>query len=180
MNFLQMRRWSPYAVGAGIGLLSWFAFATADKPIGITTAFEYSAALAIKPVAPALVQPYLDNKAKDQKSPKIDWEWMLVAGVFVGAFLSSQLSGDRAPQEKVPHLWSRRFGPRTGVRFAGAFIGGFLIMFGARIAQGCTSGHGISGSLQLAVASWIFVPLMFATAIGVAFLLYGKEGSRHV
>ncbi len=180
MNVMQKRSWSPYLVGAGIGMLSWIAFATADKPLGITTAFEYTAALAIKPVAPALAQPYLEAKAKDQKSPKIDWEWMLVAGVFVGAFISSKMSGDRAPTEKVPAMWQRRFGPSVGARFAAAFVGGFLLMFGARIAQGCTSGHGISGSLQLAVASWIFVPLMFGTAILVAFTIYGKEGSRHV
>lgn len=180
MNALKKRTWSPYLVGAGIGVLSWIAFATVDKPIGITTAFENTAALGLKSAAPALVQPHLEAKAKDNKSPKIDWEWMLVAGVFVGALLSSKLSGDRAPGEKVPPVWQRRFGPSAGARYAAAFAGGFLLMLGARIAQGCTSGHGISGTLQLALASWIFVPLFFATAIGVAFLLCGKERSRHV
>jgi hypothetical protein len=29
-NPLTVRAWPPYAVGVGIGLLSWFAFATAD------------------------------------------------------------------------------------------------------------------------------------------------------
>lgn len=180
MNIMQKRSWSPYLVGAGIGVLSWIAFATADKPLGITTAFENTAALTMKPVAPALVQPHLDAKAKDQKSPKIDWEWMLVAGVFVGAFLSAKMSGDRAPAEKVPPLWKQRFGSSVGLRYAAAFLGGALLMLGARIAQGCTSGHAISGALQLAVASWIFVPVFFATAVLVAFAIYGKEGTRHV
>jgi uncharacterized membrane protein YedE/YeeE len=40
------------------------------------------------------------------------------------------------------------------------------MMFGARLAQGCTSGHGISGSLQLAVSSWIFVVVFLAVAVG--------------
>lgn len=176
MNILQQRRWSPYLVGAGIGILSWFVCATANKLIGITTAFENTAALTLQRVAPGVAQPLPAAKAKDQKSPKIDWEWMRVAGVFVGAFISSKLSGDRVPTEKVSAMWARRFGPSVAARFAAAFAGGFLLMFGARIAQGCTSGHGISGALQLAVASWIFLPLMFATAI----LVYGKEGSRHV
>lgn len=76
----------------------------------------------------------------------------------VGGFLSSKLSGDRAPGEKIPALWQRRFGPSVGARYGAAFVGGFLLMLGARVAQGCTSGHGIL----------------------VAFALYGREGSRHV
>ena len=180
MNVFQKRSWSPYLVGAGIGMLSWFTFATADKPIGITTAFEYSAALAEGAVAPQVTRPYLAEKAKDNKTPKIGWEWMLVAGVLVGAYLSSKLSGDRAPEEKVPPLWQWRFGDKPAVRYAGAFAGGFVMMLGARIAQGCTIGHAISGALQLALASWIFAPVMFVAAIATAFLIYGKEGASHV
>ncbi len=44
MQMLQKKSWSPYLVGALIGILSWFSFATADKPLGITTAFEYTGA----------------------------------------------------------------------------------------------------------------------------------------
>jgi hypothetical protein len=54
-SFVQ-RSWSPYIVGALIGVLSWFAFATADKPIGITTAFEHTAALSGKAAVPELEQ----------------------------------------------------------------------------------------------------------------------------
>ena len=160
MNPLRKKSWSPYVVGAGIGVLSWFAFATADHPIGITTAFENTAALTEKAAIPTIekTNPYFAEKAKENKTPKIDWEWMLVIGVFFGAWLSAKLSGDRTRQ-KVPSLWKWRFGPSVGKRFAGAFLGGALMMFGARIAQGCTSGHGISGSLQLAVSSWLFVAL---------------------
>ncbi|MDQ3621907.1 MAG: hypothetical protein M3463_05370 [Verrucomicrobiota bacterium] len=35
--------------------------------------------------APQLTQPYLDAKAEDNKSPKLDWEWMLGVGVLLGA-----------------------------------------------------------------------------------------------
>ena len=104
-NPLSRKSWSPYLVGIGIGVLSWFSFASADKPIGITTAFEYTSALAEHAVAPQVTQPYLAEKAKDNKLPKIDWEWMLVVGVFLGAYLSSKMSGDRAPEEKAPPLW---------------------------------------------------------------------------
>lgn len=181
MNLLRRKAWSPYFVGAAIGVLSWFSFATADRQIGITTAFEYTAALAGKAAVPGYAEtnPYFAEKAREQKSPKIDWEWMLVVGVFLGAFASSRLSGDRNP-ERVPPLWRWRFGNSAMRRYFGAFGGGFIMMLGARIAQGCTSGHAISGALQLALSSWMFAPLIFAVAVATAFLIYGKEGRDHV
>lgn len=47
MTSFKLRSWSPYLVRALIGILSWFTFASVDKPLGITTAFEYSGALAL-------------------------------------------------------------------------------------------------------------------------------------
>jgi uncharacterized protein len=172
---LRSRWWSPYVVGALIGVLSWFAFASAGSLLGITTPFEYTAALTTKAVAPqaAAANPYYTNP---EKNPKIGWEWMLVVGVFLGSAISSFLSEDRS-QRRVPPLWASRFGRSSGKRYAGAFLGGAILMFGARVAQGCTSGHGISGALQFAVSSWIFVAVLFATAIGAALLIYGRGGA---
>ena len=179
MNVLRRKSWSPYAVGALIGLLSWFSFASVDKALGITTAFEYSAALGMKAAAPRIAET--NSYFKDpEKKPQIGWEWMLVAGVFIGAFLSSRLSGDRSTGNAVPKLWARRFGPSPAKRFAGAFLGAAVMMFGARLAQGCTSGHGISGGLQLAVSSWIFIAVFAPAAAATAFALYGKGGEENV
>lgn len=181
MNPLRKKSWSPYLVGAAIGVLSWFAFATANRQIGITTAFEYAAALTQKEAAPRLAQanPYFAEKARENKSPEIDWEWMLVVGVFLGATLSSKMSSDRT-RDSVPLLWRWRFGAKPAVRYFGAFAGGFVMMLGARIAQGCTSGHAISGTLQLALSSWMFTPLIFKVGIGTAFLIYGVKGRDYV
>jgi len=180
MNALRRRAWSPYVVGALIGILSWFTFASVDKPLGITTAFEYTAALALEGAAPehARANSYYADPAK---TPKIDWEWMLVAGVFIGAAISSSLSGDRdSAHNRVPSAWRRVFGASPGARYAGAFLGGLLLMLGARFAQGCTSGHGISGALQLAVSSWLFVAVFAATAATAAFAIYGRHGAQDV
>lgn len=176
MNLLRQKSWSPYVVGAGIGVLSWFAFWSADHPLGITTAFENTSALVEQAVAPGLTA---ENRFFQEESPKIGWEWMLVLGVFIGALISSSLSADRdAPA--VPPLWNKRFGSSKLKRFAGAFLGGALMLFGARMAGGCTSGHGISGALQLAVSSWLFAVIIFAAGIGTAFLLYGRDGRNYV
>jgi len=177
---LTRKSWSPYAVGMGVGLLSWFAFATADMPLGITTAFEQSAALGMKAVAPgaAMNNDYFVDRAKDLPL-KIGWEGMLVLGVFLGSLLSSVLSGDRAPSA-VPAVGKGRFDGGAAKRLIVAFLGGALMMFGARLALGCTSGHGISGGLQLAASSWLFVAVFFTAASATAFALdHGKE-ARHV
>jgi uncharacterized membrane protein YedE/YeeE len=44
--------------------------------------------------------------------------------------------------------------------------------FGARMAGGCTSGHGISGALQLSVGSWIALAGFFVGGIITAMLLF--------
>jgi hypothetical protein len=176
-----MKSWSPYVVGVGVGVLSWFAFGVADHPLGISTAFEHTAALIEKAVVPKVEQTneYFAKKAEAGKSPKIGLGWMLVLGVFVGAFLSSWISGDRN-SETVPALWRQRFGGSVPLRLAASFVAGALMLFGARLADGCTSGHGISGSLQLAVSSWVFTVVFFATATVTGLALYGWKGSSHV
>jgi uncharacterized protein len=180
-NPFTMKSWSPYVVGIGIGVLSWFAFATADKHLAITLQYEHIAAMSQLTVAPDAVanNRYYAVRAKAGLEPKIGWYLMLLVGVFLGSMLSSWLSGDRS-RITVPPLWHWRFGESRGKRFAAAFVGGAVMVFGARIAGGCTSGHGISGTLQLAVQSWLFIGLAFLTSVATAFLIFGKEGRRHV
>jgi uncharacterized membrane protein YedE/YeeE len=180
-NPFTMKSWSPYVVGAGIGMLSWFAFASADKHLAITLQYEHIAALAEKAVVPQVEETNNYYAVREQQGlgPRIGWYMMLIVGVFLGALLSSWLSGDRSTI-KVPDLWRWRFGASAGTRLSFAFLGGALMVFGARLAGGCTSGHGISGTLQLAASSWLFILLAFAVAVATAFLLYGKEGRNHV
>jgi uncharacterized protein len=174
MNRLSKKRWSPYPVGIFIGLLSVFAFATAGRGLGITTPFENTAGLAGRAIAPesSALQRWFESRA--DAPPKLDWELMLVIGVFFGAVLSSKLSGDRG-HPAVPALWSQRFGASKVKRLLAAFAGGAVMMVGARLAGGCTSGHGITGTLQLAVSSWVFISLAVIVAAITAFSLFGAR-----
>jgi len=180
-NPLTMKSWSPYVVGAGLGMLSWFAFATADKHLAITLQYEHIAALVQKGIVPQAEESNTYYAVREQQGlpPAIGWYEMLLVGVFVGAWLSSWLSRDRSGGT-VPPPWRWRLGDSAAKRYAFAFLGGAVLVFGARLAGGCTSGHGISGTLQLAASSWVFILLAFAVAIATAFLLYGKEGRHHV
>ncbi len=53
-----------------------------------------------------------------------------------------------------------------------AFVGGAVMAYGARLAGGCTSGHGISGALQLSLSSWIAMACFFAAAAAVSMMMY--------
>ena len=72
----------------------------------------------------------------------------------------------------LPPFWVEHFGDSTWLRLSIAFVGGILLALGARMAGGCTSGHGISGTMQLSLASWISLISFFIGGVVTAFLLY--------
>jgi uncharacterized membrane protein YedE/YeeE len=171
----EQRPWTPYLVGAGIGLLNTLAAATVKKTIGVTTPFENAAAVAGRATMPTVMRTNKYFKAREDV-PKLDWEAMLVLGILIGSRVGARLHPDRAPI--VPQVWKQRFGPSAGKRMLGAAAGGALMMFGARTAKGCTSGHGISGTSQLAASSWLFVPIFMLSGIATARALFGKRAKR--
>jgi len=110
-------------------------------------------------------------KAYYQKYPlKIDWQWMFVLGIFLGSLASSLLSDDFTLLW-VPSLWAGTLNESPWLRVGFAFIGGIVLGFGARWGGGCTSGHGISGTSQLAISSWIFTLMLFLSGILTAHLV---------
>ncbi len=167
-------RWNPYLVGIGIGVLSWFAFGLVNQPLGITTSLSAASSVCALPV---LGSEGVAQNAYWAKTPfKWDGGMLFLVGTFLGSLLSALVSRTFR-WEKVPATWSQRFGASTPKRLVAAFVGGVIIMFGARMAGGCTSGHGISGSLQLALSSWTFFLTMFATGILTALVLFPQRTS---
>ena len=161
--------WSPYLVGGLIGVLSMFTFYFSDKPLGASTGYARLAGMLGRVVAPKhtdSLKYYQENK------PTVDWELMLVLGAVVGAFLAAW-QGNELTGEWIPAMWAARFGANSlPLRLGTALIGGVLMAFGARLAGGCTSGHGISGTMQLSVGSWISVICFFVGGIVTALLMF--------
>lgn len=166
--------WTPYLAGAGIGVLSWIAFAIAKDPIGVTTAYGRLAGEAAIPLLGA--EAVASNTYWKQAPFSFDYGMIFLIGIMLGAFLSSVLSGS-FKIELVPDVWKQEVGASVWKRFAYAFLGGAVIMYGARLAGGCTSGHGISGGLQLAVSSWTFLAVMFASGLVVSAILFRSKKS---
>jgi uncharacterized membrane protein YedE/YeeE len=160
--------WSPYLVGAAIGVLSWLTFYISDKPIGASSFYAQVAGFLGKLINPhhtASLAYFKDNP------PRVGWEFVFVISIIVGGALAAVTGGEFA-NGWLPPMWVARFGESIALRAVVAFGGGMLMAFGARLAGGCTSGHGISGTLQLNVASWIAVVCFFIGGIAVAMLLF--------
>ena len=167
-------RWNPYLVGIGIGVLSWFAFGLVNQPLGISTALSSASSVCALPV---LGSEGVAQNAYWAKTPlKLDGGMLFLIGTFLGSLLSV-LASRTFRWEQVPATWARQFGNSAAKRLGAAFLGGVIIMFGARMAGGCTSGHGISGSLQLALSSWTFFLTMFAFGILTALVLFRKRAN---
>jgi len=161
--------WSPYVVGIGIGILSWLTFLISGKPIATSSTFARMGGKIENVITggKANQRPYFNKIKLD-----INWQWMLVVGVVIGSFLSSIISDDFQSNTWVPSLWASAFGESALLRVLVAFAGGIILGFGARFAGGCTSGHGISGTLQLAVSSWVSVIFFFIGGTITAHLIY--------
>lgn len=161
--------WSPYLVGALIGALVLVTLSLANKKIGASSAYSDAAGMLGRIMAPrhiASLPYYRDNP------PQVGWTFLFVLGAIGGSFLAAYHGGELTGTF-LQDLWIARFGDQShALRVATALAGGALMAYGARMAGGCTSGHGISGTLQLAVSSWLAVICFFIGGIATAMLIY--------
>ena len=156
--------------GVLLGLLLTLAVAL-QGPIGVSTAYVTTEAAVVNQLSPGALQA---NAYWRTIGAALNPEWWLVLGVAVGALAAAFVTRTRHAASLAPETWTHRFGPSLALRFAGAFAGGFLILFGARLAGGCTSGHIISGMSQLALSGMVFAAGVFAAGIPLARALYGR------
>jgi uncharacterized protein len=166
---LREKAWSPYVAGVVIGLLQIPAFLLIETALGASSSYVTIGGIVASWIDPSVIK--IDYVARHVAATgKNWWQVALVMGVAIGAFLSMKFSG--AKREAISPIWQRALGSTSSMkRYAVAFLGGFMLLLGARIADGCTSGHGLSGMAQLAVGSTVAVAAMFAGGIGTAMLL---------
>ena len=54
----------------------------------------------------------------------------------------------------------------------GYALAGFLVGFGTKLGNGCTSGHGLCGLARLSIRSFVAVGIFLLAAIGIATIKY--------
>lgn len=163
--------WNPYLAGALVGVLAILSVAFTGQFLGASTTFVRAAGAIEQMVGSDRVET---NPYYQQVSPRFDWQAMVLVGVLIGAAIAAWQ--DRSfKSEKVPPMWEERFGSPVLKRGVVAFFGGIFAMFGARLADGCPSGHGLSGLMQLSVSGFVSLMFFFGGGLLVANLLYRKE-----
>lgn len=179
------------------GLLLGVAFFAAIflvKPIGVSTQFVIADGIIWDLVNPSIVvedseakhgfaspNAYL-NKSGGKYAANIanpmNYSFVFVLAMMGGAFLSSLLKGDKPQSENqkiMPDVWRDRFGENPILRYILSFLAGMIVLFGARLAGGCTSGHMMSGIMQTALSGYIFAMGAFATALPLAIIIFKNK-----
>ena len=181
-----MRLWIKKALALG-GV--FFLAILLVKPIGVSTQFSVLSGIFHSALDESVItendergtgyestNAYYD-KSDGQLAKSIENPWnydfVFVLAIPVGAYMAYAANGKRKRLQmsdvgQIPDVPDNR--QSFWRKYLPAFLGGFIILFGARMADGCTSGHMMSGMMQGSVSGYIFAAAAFAVAIPVAIL----------
>ena len=159
-----------WAAGLLLGLVQVLAIGL-TKPLGVSTQFVVADAKVMNKIAPS----YTENHPliSKEKYKKYGYGWWLDVGLIAGAFLAALLAG-KWKIRKTTVWWQASHGDKVRTRFVVGFAGGFLILLGARMAHGCTSGQFASGWAQLSLSVLPFTVTLFGFGMLTAYLVYPK------
>jgi len=154
--------------GIGLALLNAVVFLSVgtNRIIGASTAYPYVADL-------------ITGTTKNSYFPKIlepgRWEVVFLTGAFIAGFVMSMLKKE-FKIKLIYSNWEIYKGSSVSKRIIWAFVGGFILIFGARMAGGCTSGHILSGGMQLSVSSLVFAVFVFGGLLITGKYFYKSQG----
>jgi uncharacterized membrane protein YedE/YeeE len=174
--------WPWYVAGPLIGLVVPFLYWYGGKRWGVSQSLQHTCAA----LFPRGIEYFRYDWRKEGT-----WNLVMVAGMLVGGFLATRFLSSpdvavaisEATRDDLAALGVREF---SGLLPADLFslrallsdsgfvvivIGGFLVGFGARWANGCTSGHAISGLSNLQPSSLLTVVGFFVGGLVSVHLL---------
>lgn len=176
--------WPWYVAGPLIGLVVPFVYWYGGRKWGVSQSLQHLCA--------ASLPRRIDYFAYDWRRVG-SWCLAMVAGMVVGGFVGGRLLSSPddvvaiapATRSALADLGIRDFSGMmpsdvfslgmllTPAGFTIVVLGGFLVGFGARYANGCTSGHAISGLGNLQLSSLLAVLGFFAGGLVSAHFLLG-------
>lgn len=129
-----LQPWPWYISGPLIGLMVPVLLLLSGESFGVSSSFRHLGSMC----SPKSRLPYLRNNNWRVNS----WNLVFVVGIVLGAFIGNQFLS-ATPASFLPNDYYSWSGV---IKLA---IGGVLIGFGTRYADGCTSGHTIMGLSNL-------------------------------
>jgi len=193
-NFFSKQEWN-WKLSGFLLALAFIVTIAVVKPIGVSTQFvilngiiwnSFDSELVVKDEAAkkgyASSNAYLNKSggkyAKNIAKP-LNYSFVFVIAMFMGgllAFFTQNKSSHIEKEEKaIPKVWRDNYGSTSNIkRYLFVFIGGMLVLFGARLAGGCSSGHMMSGMMQTSMSGYLFAIATFAAAIPVSKILYRR------
>lgn len=178
--------------GAMILGFSFFISILLVKPIGVSTQYSVLSGIIYNAFDKDLItedstresgykstNAYLDKNdgalAEEIMNP-INYEFVFVLAIPLGSYIAYKTSKkqdvtddvvtENTPLEGTCTLEDKSFLKKYGP----FFISGFLLLYGARFAGGCTSGHMMSGMMQSSASGYVFAAVVFTIAIPTAIL----------
>ena len=162
-----------WAAGIFLGLVQVLAIGLAG-PLGVSTEFVVVDAKIINAVNSEYVQSH--PLISDEKYQKFGYGTWFDVGLIAGAFIAAILIGQWKIRKTTIWWQANRGSSDLAVvkRLVSGFIGGFLILLGARMAHGCTSGQFASGWAQLSLSVVPFTITLFGFGMLTAYFVYPK------
>ncbi len=164
--------WWLGAIFMSLLLLFTFSVFGADRPIGASTYVPYFAGILFD------LDPDKYTYLKEIHNPG-SWEGVMLLGVFFGALFNALFITKTFHLTIVPAAWKKYKNNSVTSRLVWSFISGFLLIIGARLAGGCTSGHFLSGMTQTAISSMIFGGVVMLSLVITGKLFY-KDNKNDV
>jgi len=164
-----LKKWlkNPWSYLTGAVLLSIFqtiTFAVTGEPLGITRAFTNWAGWILGFLGASPGTWYYFNMEEVHSSFSagllMDNSSIRVIGIIIGACLASLL----ASEFRIRKIKSKK-------QIVGAVLGGILMGYGSRVANGCNIGAFYGGIASLSLSGWIFGIFLFLGAVIGSILL---------
>ncbi len=173
--------------GAIILALSFLITIVLVKPIGVSTQFSVLTGMIHSSIDKDVIvenseretgyessNAYYDKSegklAKSIKNP-INYDFIFVLAILLGSYIAYKTSKKDEEEVKITKTTCNIDTNQTFIKkYLPSFVGGFLLLFGARFAGGCTSGHMMSGMMQSSVSGYVFAIVVFLVAIPTAII----------
>lgn len=172
MSILK-EKYRIYFFGGVSGLILTLTVATCGQYFGSSTTFSrlYAGLLSIIGINLDNISFFANTSGNFHYSKLFGFQGMFLFGIFLGARLSA-LTNNEYQSQSIPKMFKDNISSSVTLRYTLAFIGGAIMIIGARLAGGCASWWGISVSSRLEISSFATLTFFFIGGATVNFVLY--------